>query len=34
VAERFAGGWKDIDTMLGSYVQSDAATVFRVVENA
>ena len=29
-----AGGWKDIDTMLGSYVQSDAATVFRVVENA
>ena len=29
-----AGGWKDIETMLGSYVQSDAATVLRVVENA
>ena len=28
-----AGGWKDIETMLGSYVQSDAATVLRVVEN-
>ena len=29
-----AGGWKDIETMLGSYVQSDAATVLRVVENS
>ena len=29
-----AGGWKDIETMLGSYIQSDAATVLRVVENA
>ncbi len=29
-----ASGWKDIETMLGSYVQSDAATVLRVVENA
>ena len=29
-----AGGWKDIETMLGSYVQSDAETVLRVVENA
>lgn len=29
-----AGGWKDIETMLGSYVQSDAATVLRVVGNA
>jgi integrase len=29
-----AGGWKDVETMLGSYVQSDAATVLRVVENA
>ena len=28
-----AGGWKDIETMLGSYVQSDAATTLRVVEN-
>ena len=28
-----AGGWKDIETMLGSYVQADAATVLRVVEN-
>ena len=27
------GGWKDIETMLGSYVQSDAATQLRVVEN-
>ena len=29
-----AGGWKDIETMLFSYVQSDAATVLRVVENS
>ena len=29
-----AGGWKDIETMLGSYVHSDAATVLRVVENS
>ena len=29
-----AGGWKDVETMLGSYVQSDAATVLRVVENS
>ena len=29
-----AGGWKDIETMLGSYGQSDATTVFRVVENS
>lgn len=29
-----AGGWKDMETMLGSYVQSDAETVLRVVENA
>ena len=28
-----AGGWKDIETMLSSYVKSDAATVLRVVEN-
>ena len=28
-----AGGWKDIETMLGSYVQSDPVTVLRVVEN-
>ena len=27
------GGWKDIDTMMSSYVTSDAATVLRVVEN-
>ena len=27
------GGWKDIETMLGSYVQSDDATVLWVVEN-
>jgi len=29
-----AGVWKDIDTMLNSYVQSDAATVLQVVENS
>ena len=29
-----AGGWRDVETMLGSYVQSDAATQLRVVENA
>ena len=29
-----AGGWKNIETMLDSYVQSDAATVLRVVENS
>ncbi len=28
-----AGGWRDIETMLSSYVKSDAATVLRVVEN-
>jgi len=27
------GGWRDIETMLASYVQSDAATQLRVVEN-
>ena len=29
-----AGGWKNVETMLDSYVQSDAATVLRVVENS
>ena len=29
-----AGGWKDIETMLGLYVPFDAATVLRVVENS